>query len=49
MTLLVHYPRCSPVSQKMKENKDAIESLAPRVRTLAESLCAPGSEDDTKE
>ena len=33
----------------MKGNDDAIESLEPRVRTLAESLCVPVSEDDTKE
>ena len=33
----------------MKANKEAIESLAPRVNFLAESLCAPTSEDDIRE
>lgn len=33
----------------MKENKETIESLAPRVRTLAESLCTPVFEGNTKE
>ena len=33
----------------MKGNEQTIESLAPRVKTLAESLCAPVSEDDVKE
>jgi hypothetical protein len=35
--------------QRMKANKQAIESLAPRVKVLAESLCAPVSEGDTRE
>ena len=33
----------------MKGNKQAIESLAPRIRALAESLCKPVSEDDVDE
>ena len=33
----------------MKANKESIESLAPRIKSLAESLCVPGSEDDIKE
>jgi hypothetical protein len=37
------------MSQRMKENEDAIGSLAPRVKTLTESLRAPISEGDTKE
>ena len=35
--------------QQMKANKQSIESLAPRIQALAESLCAPISEDDIKE
>jgi hypothetical protein len=30
-------------------NNQAIESLAPRIKSLAESLCAPVSEGDTRE
>jgi hypothetical protein len=37
------------VPQQMKANTQAIESLAPRVKALAESLCAPVSEGDVKE
>ena len=33
----------------MKANKQAIESLAPRVKELAEKLCEPVGEDDIKE
>jgi len=33
----------------MKANKQAIESLAPRVKALAELLCTPVSEGDIKE
>ena len=46
---IVHYPQCLQKSQRMKANNQAIESLAPRVKTLAESLCTPISEGDTKE
>ena len=46
-------PACSVrhlrVPQQTKANTREIESLAPRVRVLAESLCAPISEGDTKE
>ena len=35
--------------QRTAENKQAIESLAPRVKTLAESFCAPIPDDDTQE
>ena len=37
------------VLQRTKANKQAIESLAPRVKALAESLCTPVSEGDTRE
>ena len=43
------YPQCSQAPQQMKANKQAIESLAPRVRTLAESLCKPVFEGDEGE
>jgi hypothetical protein len=33
----------------MKANKQFIESLAPRVKMLAESLCAPARENDVME
>lgn len=33
----------------MKANEQSIESLAPRVKALAESLCAPASEGDIGE
>jgi hypothetical protein len=49
MTFLVHYLRCSPMSQRMKANKESLEHLAPRVHKLAEFLCAPIGEGDTKE
>jgi hypothetical protein len=35
--------------QRTKANKQAIESLAPRVKALSASLCAPVSEGDTQE
>ena len=35
--------------QRAQGNKQAIESLAPRVKSLAELLCIPVSEGDTKE
>ena len=37
------------VPQQTEANIREIGSLAPRVKALAESLCAPGSEDDIKE
>ena len=33
----------------MKANKQSIESLAPRVKALAELLCTPAPEGDTRE
>lgn len=51
--------RCSPHptyaihklmgTQRTKANKQAIESLAPRVKALSDSLCTPVSEDDVRE
>ena len=35
--------------QRMEANKQAIDSLAPRVKALSASLCTPVSEDDFKE
>ena len=35
--------------QRTKANKQAIESLAPRVKELAERLCEPVNEGDVKE
>ena len=43
------YLRCSQVLLRTKANKQAIESLAPRIRALAESLCRPVSEGDARE
>lgn len=37
------------VPQRTMENNQAIESLAPRVKTLSKSLCAPVSNGDIKE
>ena len=37
------------VPQRTKANKQAIESLAPRIKALAELLCPPVPKDDTKE
>ena len=45
----VHYPRSLQVFQRTKANKQAIESLAPRVKALSTSLCSPVSQDDFKE
>ena len=49
--VLLHFvrPTILTASQRMKENNQAIESLAPRVKRLAELLCAPIVEGDTKE
>ena len=41
--------RCSYSFQRAQGNRQAIESLAPRIKSLAESLCAPVSEGDAKE
>jgi hypothetical protein len=43
------YPQCLQVPQRMKANRQAVESLAPRVKALSASLCAPVSKGDTKE
>ena len=43
------YLQCSQALHRMKANKQAIESLAPRVRALADSLCKPVSEGDARE
>ena len=43
------YPRHSQALQRTKANQQAIESLAPRVKALAESLCVPASEGDFRE
>ena len=45
----VYYPRCSHMPQRTKANKQAIESLAPRVNALDERLCQPVPEGDVKE
>ena len=43
------YLQCSLALQSTKANKQPIESLAPRVRALAESLSKPVSEGDARE
>ena len=47
------FPHRLPVTltcpQRTKANKQAIESLAPRVKELAERLCEPVNEGDVKE
>ena len=45
----LRYPQCLEFPQQMKANKQALESLAHRVKALAESLCSPVSEGDIKE
>jgi hypothetical protein len=45
----IRYPQHLQVSQRMKGNKQAIESLAPRVEALSASLCTPVSKGDAKE
>jgi len=40
---------CSQFSQQTKVNKQTIESLAPRVEGLIETLCAPTSKGDSGE
>ena len=42
-------PRRSQILQRTKANKQAIESLAPRVKALAGLLCAPVSDHDIGE
>lgn len=41
--------QCLQVSQRANANKQAIESLAPRVKSLANTLCTPVPEGDAKE
>ena len=43
------HPRCSQAPQRTKANIEAIQSLAPRVEALAESLCKPVSQGDVRE
>lgn len=43
------YPRSLQAFQRTKENEEAIESLAPRVKALSASLCTSVSEGDFKE
>ena len=45
----IRYLRRLRVPQRTKANKQAIESLAPRVKALAKSLCRPVSDDDIEE
>ena len=42
-------PQLLRVSQRTRANEQTIELLAPRVKALAESLCAPVSQGDAKE
>jgi len=37
------------INQRTKANKQAIESLAPRVKALSDLLCVPVSDDDAGE
>ena len=41
--------QCSQALRSTKANKQAIKSLAPRVKALAELLCKPVSEGDARE
>ena len=43
------YPQRSLVPQRTKANKQRIESLAPRVKALADLLCEPVAKSDVKE
>ena len=45
----IRYPRRLQLPQRTKANKQAIESLAPRIKALSASLCAPASEGDANE
>ena len=47
--LPICYPQRSLVSQRTEANKQKIESLAPRVKALADRLCEPVAESDVKE
>ena len=47
--LSIGYPQSLQVPQRMKANKQAVESLAPRVKKLAETLCKPASKGDVNE
>ena len=44
-----YYPRSLQAFQRTKANKQAMESLAPRVKALSASLCLPVPKDDFKE
>jgi len=48
-SLVRHYPCYLQSSQRTKANEQTIESLVPRVKTLAQSLCASIPEGDVKE
>jgi len=48
-SLRMCYPRSLQAFQWTKENEEAIESLAPRVKALSVSLCTSVSEGDFKE
>ena len=41
--------QCLCLSQRAEGNKEGIESLAPRIKSLAESLCAPVSKGGAAE
>jgi hypothetical protein len=45
----IHYPQRLRMPQRMKVNKQAIELLAPRIKALSTSLCAPVSEGGDQE
>ena len=46
---LIRHRRCLRIFQRTKANTQTIESLAPRVKALAELLCGPATEDDVNE
>ena len=45
----MRYPRYLQVPQRAKANRQAIESLTPRIKVLSASLCAPVSKGNAKE
>ena len=45
----IRHQRYLQIFQRTKANTQTIESLAPRVKALAESLCGPAPEDDINE
>ena len=45
----IRHPHCLQAHQRTKANKQAMESLAPRVEALAELLCAPVPQGDANE